>query len=358
MLLDDVLSALDSNTERQVVERLLGSNGQFRRLGTTVVLVTHSSKPSTDQKFCLNPFGIRSDIFQAQHFHLADQIVVIGPDGKIAQRGTYDMLRSQEGYIGGLLETTQTSGDAEEPVIQDTTKKAAKSLTAVRASDKTIKTGDFTVYRYWFKSISTLSVFAFIGSAAMYSFFSSFGQYWLKWWTEDSNSGHTSKYISIYALLSILALLFEAITISWVLILIGPQSGEKLHHKLLRTVMRAPQSFFSQTDTGTTLNRFSQDMNLVDRVLPVSAMNVVIRSFNILAQGVLLFSAEKYMSGSIPLCFLALFVIQRVYLQTSRQLRLLDLESRSPVYTQFVETVLPPPPLFFPFPKIDPNLQN
>jgi ATP-binding cassette subfamily C (CFTR/MRP) protein 1 len=44
VLLDDVLSALDSNTERQIVERLLGANGMFRKLGTTVVLVTHSSK--------------------------------------------------------------------------------------------------------------------------------------------------------------------------------------------------------------------------------------------------------------------------------------------------------------------------
>lgn len=102
--------------------------------------------------------------------------------------------------------------------------------------------------------------------------------------------------------------------------------------------MRAPQSFFAQTDTGKTLNRFSQDMNLMDRVLPVSAMNVVIRSFGILTHGVL-FSAEKYMTGSIPLCLLALFVIQRVYLQTLHQLRLLDLEAKSPVYTQFLETV-------------------
>jgi hypothetical protein len=83
-------------------------------------------------------------------------------------------------------------------------------------------------------------------------------------------------------------------------------------------------------------------MNLMDRILPVSALNVVLRSFRIITQGALLFSAEKYMSGSIPFCLLALFVIQKVYLRTSRQLRLLELESRSPVYTQFLETVPDP----------------
>jgi len=36
---------------------------------------------------------------------------------------------------------------------------------------------------------------------------------------------------------------------------------------------------------------------------------------------------------------LAVFFIQRVYLRTSRQLRFLDLETRSPVYSHFLETL-------------------
>jgi ATP-binding cassette subfamily C (CFTR/MRP) protein 1 len=61
--------------------------------------------------------------------------------------------------------------------------------------------------------------------------------------------------------------------------------------------------------------------------------------FSIMAQGVLLLSAEKLMTGIIPFCMATVFVIQRVYLQTSRQLRFMDLESRSLVYSQFVEAV-------------------
>ena len=48
--------------------------------------------------------------------------------------------------------------------------------------------------------------------------------------------------------------------------------------------------------------------------------------FQILAQGVLLFSTEKFMAGTIPFCVVAIFMVQRVYLQTSRQIRLIDLE--------------------------------
>jgi len=46
ILLDNVLSALDANTKRQIVEQLLGPSGLFQTLGTTIVLVTHASKSS------------------------------------------------------------------------------------------------------------------------------------------------------------------------------------------------------------------------------------------------------------------------------------------------------------------------
>jgi ATP-binding cassette, subfamily C (CFTR/MRP), member 1 len=45
------------------------------------------------------------------------------------------------------------------------------------------------------------------------------------------------------------------------------------------------------------------------------------------------------MTITIPFLILAVILLQHVYLRTSRQLRLLDLEGRSPLYTHFMETV-------------------
>ena len=42
LLLDDVLSALDANTETLIMQRLLSSTGIMRRLKAAVVLVTHA----------------------------------------------------------------------------------------------------------------------------------------------------------------------------------------------------------------------------------------------------------------------------------------------------------------------------
>jgi ATP-binding cassette, subfamily C (CFTR/MRP), member 1 len=45
------------------------------------------------------------------------------------------------------------------------------------------------------------------------------------------------------------------------------------------------------------------------------------------------------MAATIPASVLALYLIQKYYLRTSRQLRLLDIEARSPLYQHFTETL-------------------
>jgi ABC-type bacteriocin/lantibiotic exporter with double-glycine peptidase domain len=68
--------------------------------------------------------------------------------------------------------------------------------------------------------------------------------------------------------------LFFLIVSCWQLIItMVPRSGVTFHKKLLDTVLGSPMSFFSTTDTGVTLNRFSQDLMLIDMELPVTALN-------------------------------------------------------------------------------------
>lgn len=42
LILDDPFSALDGKTENKIVENLLGLKGLFRRLRTTIFMITHS----------------------------------------------------------------------------------------------------------------------------------------------------------------------------------------------------------------------------------------------------------------------------------------------------------------------------
>lgn len=56
-------------------------------------------------------------------------------------------------------------------------------------------------------------------------------------------------------------------------------------------------------------------------------------------QTILLCVAEKWLAMSLPACILLVYVVQKAYLRTSRQLRFLELESRAGVFSNFLETV-------------------
>ncbi|KAH8896559.1 P-loop containing nucleoside triphosphate hydrolase protein [Thozetella sp. PMI_491] len=99
----------------------------------------------------------------------------------------------------------------------------------------------------------------------------------------------------------------------------------------------APMAFFTTTDARVTTNRFSQDMTLVDMELPTAAINSLVIYTSCLAQLVLLSVITRYFAIAGPFCAAVMFAIQRAYLRTSRQLRLLDLEAKSPLYSHFHE---------------------
>lgn len=60
---------------------------------------------------------------------------------------------------------------------------------------------------------------------------------------------------------------------------------------------------------------------------------------NVIAGAGIIAAGATYVGATIPICILILYFIQRFYLRTSRQIRYLDLEMKSPLYTQFTETL-------------------
>lgn len=117
-----------------------------------------------------------------------------------------------------------------------------------------------------------------------------------------------------------------------------PKSAAALHWNLLQTVRNAPLSFLAATDSGITLNRFSQDMSLVDLALPIVLSTFIMACFECIAKIGLIATGSSYMAISVPFALLTVAMVQHAYLKTSRQLRYLDLENKSPLFTHFTET--------------------
>jgi len=56
-------------------------------------------------------------------------------------------------------------------------------------------------------------------------------------------------------------------------------------------------------------------------------------------QAALLFITQRLLLLTLPICMLVVYFVQKLYLRTSRQLRLLELESKASVLTTFMETL-------------------
>ena len=61
--------------------------------------------------------------------------------------------------------------------------------------------------------------------------------------------------------------------------------------------------------------------------------------FKMIVQVAILLQTQKQLLLSLPVCIVLVYMVQRIYLRTSRQLRALELESQSGLYSWFLETV-------------------
>ncbi|KAI1382387.1 ABC transporter [Hypoxylon crocopeplum] len=316
LILDDPFSALDGKTEHQIVENLLGPGSISRRLQTTVFMTSNS----------------------AQYFCLADEIIVL-EGGRIKEQGKWNELTSRDPKILKII--LSEDGAHENKIIAADSSNQRIQQQLSYDDDITInlkrKTGDSALYRYYIKAAGLGNFTFLVACTAIYSFFITFPQYWLKLWTE-SGSNNDWLFIGGYIGLFLIAWVTTNGLMWSTVILIAPHSGIVLHSRLLKTITCAPLLYFSNTDNGSILNRFSEDLQLVDKKIPPAINSVTAQVFKLLVQAVLLFIAQKLLMLTLPVCLAVVYVVQKVYLRTSRQLRLLELESRSVVLIDFLET--------------------
>lgn len=78
---------------------------------------------------------------------------------------------------------------------------------------------------------------------------------------------------------------------------------------------------------------------LVDDELPMAFVNTTTSFFGVIAETVIVMISSKYVSASIPVLILVLWVIQKFYLRTSKQLRLMDIEAKAPLSAFLLETL-------------------
>ncbi|KXG48870.1 ABC transporter, transmembrane domain, type 1 [Penicillium griseofulvum] len=304
LLLDDIFSALDRKTKGNIISRLLGVDGLLRKTKLTIVLVTHEMEqlPCPDRAYFLSDG------------HLQEE-----PVGNVQEIRSDPVEESKEFPLA----------------IED---KAALISKANKIDDLRRATGDSAVYAYYLRYVGWTNAVIFVFFVTINVFSSTYSQIWLKRWA-DRGGGQKALYVSIYFFLAICNTVGNGGYVWAILILISPSTARRLHYVVLKTVMMATPQFLVTVDIGSILNRFSQDMTLIESDLPVGILITVSNLFSSIASAALIATGSKYMAISVPFLLISLFLLQHFYLKTSRQLRLLDLEIRDPLYSHLHDTV-------------------
>ncbi|KAH8896245.1 ABC transporter [Thozetella sp. PMI_491] len=319
LVLDDVFSGLDATTETEIFRRVFGPEGIIRKRGATAIVCTHS----------------------VRHLPSADCIIVLGSDGAVVEQGSFDALIGNGKYVTSLdaIATNSASDIEDAPGSSFNASNLERPHKIVDDGDSGRQAGDWSIYLHYLRNIAARSVIVFIVLCVVSGTANNFSTVWVSYWSENAFDRPPRFYIGLYGLIGAVEL-FSILGVAFVgLTDIVASSGANLHRQAITTVVRAPLSLFTTTDTGTVTNLFSQDMTLVDGELPLGLLNTFIYVVILIGNFFVAAIASPYLAISYPFLLGLLYILQVFYLRTSRQLRLLDLEAKSPLYNHFLDTM-------------------
>jgi ATP-binding cassette, subfamily C (CFTR/MRP), member 1 len=191
LLLDDVFSALDHDTEQKITERLFSANGLLSRTNTSTILVTHG----------------------LSHASLADRLILIDPEAKNAKMHTFEefsklhIMALKPSNSNGAAGSGKTTPKDE---IGGTRKadNAVKTASQEDAEDLARRTGDTAVYRYYYNAIGLVRTLGACSILAIFTFTSNFPRYWIQWYTDDPIP-RFAVFIGVYVMLVVVASLSQ-----------------------------------------------------------------------------------------------------------------------------------------------------
>ena len=152
---------------------------------------------------------------------MADEIILLNAEGRISKRGSFKELSGEPSLNTALYSDTHQE-DKEDAINEISPTKQPPPDDDEKLKDLTRQTGDFTIYKYWFKHIGWISAAIFLVFQTVQTFTATFPrksinltnsdrslknpiEVWLKFWTDDGGTV-SAKYFIVYILLVLIAL--------------------------------------------------------------------------------------------------------------------------------------------------------
>merc|ERR550519_1464188 len=396
--LDDPLSAVDSHVGKHIFDRVIGPEGCLRN--TTRILVTHNVThlPMMDQivvfkdgrisevgtyKELLGHKGAFADFLVQYLSEKEDEVSEL--DENITKelqqelgQDIRELVRQMSEARGERKNSTNSNRESPtktmSPPLPSSPVPAGSParLDSVKEDDKAVKpdlaktkqyqdekseTGkvSWRVYLIYLKNMGYFMFLSCIFFYFMYQLFTAFSSVWLSNWSDntlpfqanhvewinmtlDEQRGRRDLYLGIYGALGG-AQALSAVVGSLLLYLSTITGAKNLHHKMLNNILRAPMAFFDTTPQGRIINRFGKDVDVLDSTMPMILRGWITCLLSVGVTFLVIMYTTPVAIVPIFVMLCGYYLVQKVYVATSRQLKRLESVSRSPIYSNFGETV-------------------
>lgn len=317
-IVDDSFSFLDRTTATQILLDLCGPDGALRRAGSTVLLST-----------CL-----------PEVLDVADAMITIDEEGHVSldRAGHINPARLPKirRYLSSARPCISEEAEARERALISLSWPINSRNSADLNDDASTKMGYLKLYLNFVDSIgkwtcfgTTLLALALAGSEIIPLLY-------MRVWTELGPT--QGSYFIGYAVLSAFACLLVACVYWFLYSVVAVRAAVTLHRQLLDTTMHATIGYLANTKPENLLNLFNLDSSLLARIIPYYFFRNQYIGFACLTTVGVVLSNVKYMTVALPAILVAVGLIHRFYLRSSRQVCHLDLDEKALLYTFFTET--------------------
>ncbi|KAK9944969.1 hypothetical protein M0R45_010504 [Rubus argutus] len=364
-LLDDPFSAVDAHTGSELFKEYILTALEDK----TVVFVTHQVEflPSADLILVLKEgriiqAGKYDDLLQAgtdfktlvsAHHEAIEAMDIpnyssgesdhsLCPDGSVGLGKNHDAPSSS---IDCLAKEVQegTSASEQKAIKEKKKAKRARKKQLVQEEERVRGRVSMKVYLSYMAAAYKGSLIPLIIiSQAVFQFLQIASSWWMAW-ANPQTQGDQPKVTPMVLLVVYMALAFGS---SWFIFIravlvatFGLAAAQKLFLKMLRSVFRAPMSFFDSTPAGRILNRVSIDQSVVDLDIPFRLGGFASTTIQLIGiVGVMTKVTWQVLLLVIPMAIACLWM-QKYYMASSRELVRIVSIQKSPIIHLFGESI-------------------
>ncbi|GLU07833.1 hypothetical protein SLE2022_247730 [Rubroshorea leprosula] len=364
-LLDDPFSAVDAHTGSELFKEYI----MTALAGKTVIFVTHQVEflPAADLILVLREghiiqAGKYDDLLQAgtdfktlvsAHHEAIEAMDILNhssedSDDNIHLDGSIGLNKKCDASgndIASLVKDVQDGASAsEQKAIKEKKKtKRSRKKQLVQEEERVKGRVSMKVYlSYMAAAYKGFLIPLIVLAQALFQFLQIASNWWMAW-ANPQTEGDQAKVSPMVLLVVYMALAFGS---SWFIFVravlvatFGLAAAQKLFLKMLKSVFRAPMSFFDSTPAGRILNRVSIDQSVVDLDIPFRLGGFASTTIQLLGiVAVMTKVTWQVLLLVVPMAVACLWM-QKYYMASSRELVRIVSIQKSPIIHIFGESI-------------------